>query len=82
MDKNLANMKLDLNTKEGWNEHVRQGNIKTLIRMGIEPTEENLTKYQEEVNNLCNEQLKKMKIKPIPIRYTYKNNEISRGYVS
>lgn len=39
---------LDINTLEGWNEMIRQYNIKELIEKGIEPTEENIEKYEIE----------------------------------
>lgn len=42
------NNKLDINTLEGWNEHIRQGNIKDLLEKGIEPTEKNIEEYEIE----------------------------------
>ncbi len=69
----LEAKKLDINTLEGWNEMIRQYNIKDLIEKDIEPTEENLNKYQEEKNILANEMIKdteeKNKLEPVPIYY-------------
>ncbi len=65
--------KLDINTLEGWNEMIRQYNIKELIEKGIDPTEENLKIYQEEKEKIAKEFIKEVeeerKTKPVPTYY-------------
>lgn len=56
---------LSINTLEGWNDSVRVAYSKNLIDQGIEPTEENLQKYQEEIEAQANELQKKYPSEPI-----------------
>lgn len=60
---------IDINSKEGWNEYVRRANIQTLVKRGIEPTEENLKKYQDKVNREVKELLKNIPEHHTPIVY-------------
>ncbi|WP_066634457.1 hypothetical protein [Desulfolucanica intricata] len=41
---------MSLNTVEGWNAYVKEGHSRILKERDIEPTEENLTAFQERVN--------------------------------
>lgn len=61
------NYELSINTVDGWNDSVRVGHSKILIDQGIEPTVENLQKFQEEVNTLVSELQLKYPPKPIPL---------------
>lgn len=73
---------LDINSLYGWNQHVKRGNIKSLILEGTVPTEENLRKYQDKVNMEVKKLLEKLKPNPVPIIYRDENKKvISRGLV-
>lgn len=63
------NYELNINTAEGWNDFVRVGHSRNLINEGIEPTEENLQKYQEGVNAWVREIQKQYPPKPVPVIY-------------
>ncbi|NYB74841.1 hypothetical protein HZF24_11900 [Sedimentibacter hydroxybenzoicus DSM 7310] len=66
---------LDINTLYGWNQHVKRGNIKNLILKGILPTDDNLKKYQDEINKEVEELNKSIISQTVPVilRDTDKN---------
>lgn len=65
--------KLDINTLEGWNEHLRLSYIKDLTEQGIEPTEENIESYGKEQVKKAYEFIEKCeaekKLQPVPVYY-------------
>lgn len=61
------NYELSIHTAEGWCDLVRAGHSKHLIDQCIEPTEENLQKYQEEIEAQIRELEVKYPPKPIPM---------------
>ncbi len=62
----LETKELDINTPEGWKELGRKSHTNILIDRGIEPTEENLAKFQEEVSQKVKEFEAKYPHKPTP----------------
>jgi uncharacterized protein involved in tolerance to divalent cations len=73
---NIDTNPIDINSLYGWNEHVRRGNIKHLIIKGVVPTEENLKKYQSQVNTETNKILKNLKPYLVPVVFRNKNNKM------
>ena len=75
------NYELNINTAEGWNDSVRVQHSRNLINQGIEPTEENLQKFQEEVEAQVRELQKKCPPKPIPVVYVFRSGgEVEVAY--
>ncbi|OPX90273.1 MAG: hypothetical protein A4E53_01159 [Pelotomaculum sp. PtaB.Bin104] len=74
----VRNKELSIHTSEGWNDLARVNHSKHLIDQCIEPTEETLQKYQEEVNAMVNEMIGKHQPEPVPMFFSrstmlYKN---------
>ncbi len=63
------NYELSIHTVEGHNDAVRVNYSKNLIDRGIEPTEENLQKFQEELEVRVKEIQKKFPPKSVPVSY-------------
>lgn len=74
------NYELSINTLEGWNDSGRVAHSRNLIERGIEPTEENLQKYQDEVNALVKELQAKYPPKPIPVMYVWMSTPGTEKY--
>jgi len=68
------NYDLNINTVEGWCDSGRVSHSRILINGGIEPTEENLQKFQEEVEAHVRELQKKYPSKPIPVVYVSRSS--------
>lgn len=64
---------IDINTLEGWNEHIRIANTKELIALGIEPTEENIESYRKEQEEKSKEIIRQFeknnKLQSVPVKY-------------
>ncbi|NLD50682.1 MAG: hypothetical protein GX660_26365 [Clostridiaceae bacterium] len=67
---------IDINSLDGWNQYVRRGNVRHLILQGVVPTEENLKKYQSQVNTETNKILKNLKPYSVPVVFRNKNNKM------
>ena len=78
---NIDTNPIDINSLYGWNEHVRRGNIKHLILKGVVPSEENLKKYQSQVNTETNK-IKNLKLYSVPVVFRDRSNKmLSRSLV-
>lgn len=67
---------IDINSLYGWNQYVRRRNIRHLILQGVVPTEENLKKYQSQVNTETNKILNNLKPYSVPVVFRNKNNKM------
>lgn len=72
---NIDTNPIDINSLYGWNEHVRRGNIKHLILKGVVPSEENLKKYQSQVNMETNK-IKNLKLYSVPVVFRDRSNKM------
>lgn len=73
---NIDTNPIDINSLYGWNQYVRRGNIRHLILQGVVPTEENLKKYQSQVNTETNKILNNLKPYSVPVVFRDRSNKM------